>query len=151
MGIFELPSADASLCLRVQDRQRVLGEPRSQWCNDGQFEATIRGPCSITSGRWRKFSAGKFHFEPPFTSFDHLVGSGEQRRRHHGTADCCIRPPGRNEMIAITPPKIFPQGGGPKQATPRRWPKTGHPTYRASNLPHHQKSVYAKFPGMRPG
>ena len=25
---------------------------------------------------------GKFHFEPPFTSFDHLVGGGEQRRRH---------------------------------------------------------------------
>src|SRR5215467_15343176 len=25
---------------------------------------------------------GKFHFEPPFASFDHLVGAGEQRRRH---------------------------------------------------------------------
>src|SRR5262245_31018612 len=25
-------------------------------------------------------SVGKFHFEPPFTSFDHLVGAGEQRR-----------------------------------------------------------------------
>src|SRR6516164_312137 len=24
---------------------------------------------------------GKFHFEPPITSFDHLVGAGEQRRR----------------------------------------------------------------------
>src|SRR5262249_9362722 len=24
---------------------------------------------------------GKFHFEPPFTSFDHLVGAGEQCRR----------------------------------------------------------------------
>ena len=34
------------------------------------------------------------------------------------------------------------QGGSPKQ---------GHPTYRASNLPHHQKSFYAKFPAMRPG
>jgi hypothetical protein len=29
----------------------------------------------------QKISAGKFHFEPPFTSFDHLVGAGEQRRR----------------------------------------------------------------------
>src|SRR2546428_12923323 len=28
---------------------------------------------------WRK---GSFIFEPPFTSFDHLVGAGEQRRRH---------------------------------------------------------------------
>src|SRR6516165_8365619 len=61
---------------------------------------------------------GKFHFEPPFTSFDHLVGSGEQRRRHHGTADCCIHPPGRNEMIAITPPKIFSKEVAQKQATP---------------------------------
>src|SRR5262244_149253 len=26
---------------------------------------------------------------------------------HLGTADCCIHPPGRNDMIAITPPKIF--------------------------------------------
>src|SRR5262245_29526342 len=27
-------------------------------------------------------AAGKFHFAPPFTLFDHLVGAGEQRRRH---------------------------------------------------------------------
>jgi hypothetical protein len=26
----------------------------------------------------QKISAGKFHFEPPFTSLDHLVGAGEQ-------------------------------------------------------------------------
>jgi hypothetical protein len=32
-------------------------------------------------------SAGKFHFEPPFTSFDHLVGAGEQRR-WNGEAEC---------------------------------------------------------------
>jgi hypothetical protein len=29
-----------------------------------------------------------------------------ERIAHLGTADCCIHPPGRNE-IAITPPKIF--------------------------------------------
>src|SRR6516162_3508940 len=29
-----------------------------------------------------KSPAGKFQLEPPFTSFDHLVGAGEQRRRH---------------------------------------------------------------------
>ena len=31
-------------------------------------------------GKMQKISAGKFHFEPPFTSFDHLVGAGEQSR-----------------------------------------------------------------------
>src|SRR5215475_13654270 len=30
-----------------------------------------------------------------------------ERIAHLGTADCCIHPPGRNEMIAITPSKIF--------------------------------------------
>src|SRR5262249_24705830 len=30
-----------------------------------------------------------------------------ERIAHLGTADCCIHPPGRNEMIAIMPPKIF--------------------------------------------
>src|SRR2546430_13627539 len=30
----------------------------------------------------QELATGKFHFEPPFTSFDHLVGAGEQRRRH---------------------------------------------------------------------
>src|SRR5262249_12850297 len=30
-----------------------------------------------------------------------------ERIAHLGTANCCIHPPGRNEMIAITPPKIF--------------------------------------------
>jgi hypothetical protein len=30
----------------------------------------------------QKISAGKFHFEPPFTSFDHHVGAREQRRRN---------------------------------------------------------------------
>src|SRR6516164_11495986 len=30
-----------------------------------------------------------------------------ERIAHLGTAHCCIHPPGRNEMIAITPPKIF--------------------------------------------
>ena len=34
-----------------------------------------------------KLSAAKFHFEPPFTSFDHLVGECEQRGRNFD-ADC---------------------------------------------------------------
>src|SRR5215831_324717 len=47
-----------------------------------------------------------------------------ERIAHLGTADCCIHPPGRNEMIAITPPKIFSEGGSPKQATPLTAPAT---------------------------
>jgi hypothetical protein len=40
------------------------------------------------------------------------------RIAHLGTVDCCIHPPGRNEMIAITPPKIFSQEVAQKQGTP---------------------------------
>src|SRR5262249_44349795 len=35
-----------------------------------------------------------------------------------GTADCCIHPPGRDEMIAITPPIISSEEVAQKQATP---------------------------------
>jgi hypothetical protein len=30
-------------------------------------------------GQMEKLSAGKFHFDPPFTSLDHFVAAGEQR------------------------------------------------------------------------
>jgi hypothetical protein len=63
-----------------------------------------------------------------------------ERIAHLGTADCRIRPLGRNEMIAITPPKIFAKEVA-QQATP----------LPRQNLPQHQKSFYAKFPGMAPG
>src|SRR5262249_5210531 len=35
-------------------------------------------------GQMQNSTAGKFHFEPPscFTSLDHLVGKGKQRRRN---------------------------------------------------------------------
>src|SRR5262245_41790008 len=34
------------------------------------------------AARRRNFRRGRFIGEPPFTSLDHLVGAGEQRRRH---------------------------------------------------------------------
>src|SRR5215831_20598471 len=48
--------------------------------NSGTVLAGTDGFTSMTNG----ISAGKFHFEPPspFTSLDHLVGAGKQRRRN---------------------------------------------------------------------
>src|SRR5262249_58831141 len=40
-------------------------------------------------GQMQKSSAGKFHSEPPFTSFDHLVGNSEQRRRNGKAEHSC--------------------------------------------------------------
>src|SRR5262249_39255061 len=34
-------------------------------------------------------SVGKFHFEPPFTSFDHLAGAHEQRKWHGEAKRIC--------------------------------------------------------------
>src|SRR5262249_45726429 len=50
-----------------------------------------------------------------------------ERIAHLGTADCCIHPPGRNEMITITPPKIFS-----KEVAQNRPP---HFPARTSSLP----------------
>src|SRR5262245_3044035 len=47
-----------------------------------------------------------------------------ERIAHLGTADCCIHPTGRNEMIAITPPNIFSKEVAHKQATPLTAPAT---------------------------
>jgi hypothetical protein len=41
-----------------------------------------------------------------------------ERIAHLGTVDCCIHPPRRYEMIAITPPIIFSKEVAQKQATP---------------------------------
>ena len=41
----------------------------------------------------------------------------------------------------VVPPKIFSKEVAQKQATP----------FPRQDLLHHQKSFYAKFPGMRPG
>src|SRR6516164_8349364 len=71
---------------------------------------------------------------------NYLPCSG-QRIAHLGTADCCVHPPGRNEMIAITPPIISSKEVAQKQATP----------LTAPGPPHRQKSFLTKFPGMAPG
>src|SRR5262245_36134763 len=41
-----------------------------------------------------------------------------ERIAHLGTGDCCLHPPGRNEMMAITPPIISSKEVAQKQATP---------------------------------
>src|SRR6516162_630014 len=42
------------------------------------------------SCQMQKSTAGKFHYQPPFTSFDHLVHGGEKLRRHF-EAECSGR------------------------------------------------------------
>jgi len=51
-----------------------------------------------------------------------------------GTADCCIHLPGRNEMIAITPPIIFSKEVAQNKATPlpRQDLLTARNSFRAS-------------------
>jgi hypothetical protein len=74
---------------------------------------------------------GLFTFEDA-TSID--ADQPVHRRSHHFVGEDPV-------MIAITPPKIFSKEVTQKQATPLTAPAT----------PSHQKSFYAKFPGMRPG
>src|SRR5262249_28420551 len=53
-----------------------------------------------------------------------------ERIAHLGT-DCCIHPPGRNEIIAITPPKIFS-----KEVAQNRPPHSAPATSLTRNSPH---------------
>src|SRR6516165_7649764 len=57
-----------------------------------------------------------------------------ERIAHLGTADCCMHPPGRNEVIAITPPKIFSKEVAQNRATPfpRQDLLTARNSFRAS-------------------
>src|SRR5947199_1212464 len=67
--------------LRFGRGYRLLGLIKRYW------RAIVTN--TFMNGRLRRsdaFAAGKLHVEPPspssFTSLDHLVGAGEQRRRH---------------------------------------------------------------------
>src|SRR5262245_42299760 len=51
--------------------------------------------------------AAEQRYEPPASHCAMPPVLPTERIAHLGTADCCIHPPGRDEMIAITPPKIF--------------------------------------------
>src|SRR5262245_5128837 len=55
-------------------RSRRIGLPPSDARHDRQRRSA--------RGEMQKISAGKFHFEPPFTSFDHLGGTQQYGRWH---------------------------------------------------------------------
>src|SRR5262245_12971246 len=68
--------------LTDQSREKVVGAASGKADNDSHRPRRIRLRPSDTrhgrergsaSGEMQKMSAGKFHFEPPFTSFNHLV------------------------------------------------------------------------------
>src|SRR5262249_2829009 len=69
-----------------QDTTNDISRPTwREWDNDCDGPRRIalrprdpsRGrPRGSAGGQMQKLSAGKFHFEPPFRSFDHLVGAG---------------------------------------------------------------------------
>src|SRR5215831_6698861 len=66
-----------------------------------------------------------------------------ERIAHLGTADCCIHPPGRNEMIARSRRRKFFSNKEVAQNRPPHLP--------CQQPPSPPKIVYAKFPGMGPG
>src|SRR6516164_6613513 len=70
-----------------------------------------------------------------------------ERIAHLGTADCCIHPPGRNEMIAITPPKIFSKEVAQKQATPFPRQDSFLPNFRGWRLDENLKPKKSPLPG----
>ena len=76
------------LAARAQQAGKVpiigfLGTDASSWSPyTAAFSQRLRAEefTVVAGGQMQKISAGKFHFEPPFTSFDHLVGTGEPCR-----------------------------------------------------------------------
>ena len=93
---------NARLCLRI-----TLGEAH-QHADPSRPAGLLRARCERAHRRTTK------------QRYDgvSLPDASCARIAHLGTADCCIHPPGRNEMIAITPPIIFSKEVAQKQATP---------------------------------
>jgi tetratricopeptide (TPR) repeat protein len=67
-----------ALLLRRGSRHKEAAECWRQYLGN---ELGERGRRRRVGERRQKISAGKFHFEPPFTSFDHLVGAGKRLAR----------------------------------------------------------------------
>src|SRR5262249_6667169 len=51
---------------------------RPRWIGLRESDARHSRQRGSARGQMQKISAGKFHFEPPFTSLDHLVGAQEE-------------------------------------------------------------------------
>jgi hypothetical protein len=50
-----------------------------------QAKRDTAGSAAAPAARCRKFRRGSFTVEPPFTSFNHLVGAQQNRRRQRDT------------------------------------------------------------------
>src|SRR5262249_12280283 len=75
-----------------------------------------RRPRSLIIGPCRRAAEQRDELAPLHSLMPPVLPT--ERIAHLGTADCCIHPPGRNEMIAITPPIISSKEVAQKQATP---------------------------------
>ena len=83
----------------VRRRCRVLGAKRKSCHRHARLlRARRERPCRRCAAERYKLAASHCPMPPVLPT---------ERIAQLGTADCCIHPPGRNEMIAITPPIIF--------------------------------------------
>src|SRR6516164_4723987 len=83
--------------LPANSARRKIGRPMVGTFPVCCARAVSGHPAAVPSSvmNWRRFTARCLPVLPT------------ERIAHLGTVDCCIHPRGRNEMIAITPPKIF--------------------------------------------
>src|SRR6516225_9475560 len=83
----------------ASERTRILAQESDGW----QLRSLLRS----RSDRPRDRRAAEQRYQIAASHCPMPPVLPTERIAHLGTADCCIHPPGRNEMIAITPPKIF--------------------------------------------